>query len=251
LTYRLRGERYHGVFAETLEHEVAKRWLDEAHGWFDDPQLERPRAERTRSALVETPFGLGVAHEVAESRIAYRRRRRAMRAFTDTLHLGAAGVPTPQAYAALLPRRRGDPAALVLEQLEAPTLGAWIAAGAEVPGGDRTALAHAIADTLARLHRSGLRHRALGERTLRIEPEVPGIVVVGLDGIHRKRLGISRRGWRCRARDLASLHATLTDRSTPALDLERELWRPLLARYCAGTGDDPDELDAWTRRRIR
>jgi hypothetical protein len=251
LTYRLRAARYHGVFAELLEHDVARRWLDEAHGWFDEPQRESPAARRAPIALVETPFGLGVAHALAASPFAFRRRRRALRLFHDALHLGAVGVPTAQPYAALLPRRRGDPAALVVERVDAPSLAAWAAAGARMPeepgpeGANCTHadLARAIADTLARMHRSGLHHRGLDAGCVLVEPEVPGIVVAGLDGIRRKRLGISRRGWRARARDLVPLFAALQ-----GLGLERDLWQPLLARYCERTGDDAAALDAWIRR---
>jgi len=254
LTYRLQGERYQGVFAELLEHDVAKCWLDEAHGWFDSPApglAPSPAGGSTgaaRTALIESPFGLAVAREAAGPFFAFRRRKLALRRFTDALHLAAVGVATAQPFAVLLPRRRADPAAVVAERVDAPSLRGWIAGGADVPDGTLADVARALADALARLHRSGLRHRGLDAETVLIEPEVPGLVLASSAGVARAKLGIKKDD-RSRARDLVPLLAALRELSSEALDLDRELWRPLLARYADRTGDDATALDAWVRGR--
>lgn len=250
MTYRLAGERYEGVFAEGLETDVARRWLDEAHGWFDAPAgLPGPSDVRgargtARLALVESPLGLAVAKEIAPGRLAFRRRRRAARVFTDALHLAAVGVATAQPFAALLPRRGGDPAVFVAERIDAPTLAAWAAGprGAAAPG----ELGVALAGALLRMHRSGLRHRDLKAPNVLVEldgRDVLGVVLIDLDGVRRRRLGIAPRAWRDRARDLARLRLSLL-----VLELDGAVWKPLCARYAAGAGDSPAGLDAWTRR---
>ena len=52
MSYRLPGKRYRGRFAEALDHDVARRWLDTAHALFDAPDLEAPAAPRGRHETI-------------------------------------------------------------------------------------------------------------------------------------------------------------------------------------------------------
>ncbi|MEM7307567.1 MAG: lipopolysaccharide kinase InaA family protein [Planctomycetota bacterium] len=244
MAYDLAGERYRGRFAEAVERDQARAWLAEAHGWFERRTPLPTASWKKGVALFPTPLGDGVIKRVAPRRRAFERRRRTLRLFELALRLGAAGVETAQPWAAFLPRRGDDPAILLAELVDVPTLWQWIRVGGP---GDRAAVATALADTLVRLHRGRLRHRDLKSANVLLDPTPPQrVVVLDLDGARAR--DEERRPFpaRTRARDLARLRLSL--QLAPRPELFDDVWPPLLARYAAALGDDPERLDAPARR---
>jgi len=76
----------------------------------------------------------------------------------------------------------------------------------------------------------------------------PGIVLLDLDGVRRRRPGFLRQALRSRARDLGRLLLSLQALSSDGLELERALWEPLLARYVSDSGDGARSLERHARR---
>lgn len=241
MSYALAGDRHAGTFAERLGRDVARSWLGACPEWFGAGRRPVPAAPENRDlALV----GGAVAKRYAPSRFA--RGRRATRAFELGLRLAAAGVQTPLPLAALVPKRAADPAFLVQEYVEAPTLHSW--------PGDPRVVTSALARAVARLHRRGFRHRDLkAPNLLVVDAREPDILFLDLDGARARRAEEHMPAvfpFRARARDLARLRVSLTTPEASEAGYGNARFADLLALYASEVdcGDDVDELNRATRR---
>jgi len=236
--------------APGLSEDLGRTWASEWRAWFGPGQRRLARApDKPDLALVETPLGTVVAKR--ERAQGWRRAMVALgarpsrpaEAFRHARLLRAAGLATPEPLAVL-----GAPGDAVLVTRYVQGRGLWeVWSAARAP-----ALVELLAQGLARLHRSGFRHRDLKASNLLLTGADAALELcwTDLDGLRR----LERSEPRARARDLARLGMSFESAPARAAGVRAGDWPALVRRaleLALERAPDEDETAAllgWTRR---